>query len=67
VDTASLAGVFGDLADYDGVMFVVQDPRGPAIVTYFTSRVQESYTWVRPDVGSAGDVTGPPGAADSTR
>jgi hypothetical protein len=57
-----LSDIFGSLSDYDGVLLVVSDANGPAIISGVATRVQQGVQWVRPDMngggGGGGDTIG---------
>jgi hypothetical protein len=50
--------IFGSLNDYDGVLLVVNDDQGLALVSDWATRIESGDNWVRPDIsaGQGGDA-----------
>jgi hypothetical protein len=56
--TGTLGEIFGSITDYDGVLLIVKDSTGPAIVTGAATRIQQGVFWERPDISSSSGLDG---------
>jgi hypothetical protein len=59
--SAKLTDIFGQLSDYDGVLLIVSDSQGPALVSGVVGRLEHGVNWLRSDIspGHGGDAIGP--------